>query len=80
MDIYSFDLKMTVVRSMVRDKVWIFRFFYHKVCFVLCPETRLGFFFLLKRQCASFPFCGLENRVGVLNILIKKISQFHSMA
>ena len=52
--------------------VFFFFFFYQKVCFVLCAETRLGFFFLLKRQCASFPFCGLKNRVGVLNILIKK--------
>ena len=30
MDIYSFDLKMVVFRSMVSDKVWIFTFFIRK--------------------------------------------------
>ena len=27
MDIYSFDLKMVVFRSMVKDNVWIFKIF-----------------------------------------------------
>ena len=30
MDIYSFDLKMVVFRSLVGDKVWIFTFFIRK--------------------------------------------------
>ena len=30
MDTYSFDLKMIVFRSMVRDKVWISTFFIRK--------------------------------------------------
>ena len=46
MDIYSFDLKMVVFRSMVRGKVWIFTFFIRKY----------ASFYALK-QGKDFSFC-----------------------
>ena len=53
MDTFSFDIKMTVFRSMVRQSMDFYTF-YQKVCFVVCAETRLAFFLFFDETMCKF--------------------------
>ena len=54
MDIYSFDLKMVVFRSMVRDKVWIFAFFIRKYASFCALKQGKDFSYFEETMC-KFP-------------------------
>ena len=54
MDIYSFDLKMVVFRSMVKDKAWIFVFFIRKYALFHRPKQSKDFSFF-EETISKFP-------------------------
>ena len=54
MDIYSFDLKMVVVRSMVGDKVWILNFFIRKYASLYAPK-QVRIFLSFEETMCKFP-------------------------
>ena len=54
MDIYSFDLKMVVFRSMVRDKLWIITFSIRKYALFYALNQGKDFSFFEETMC-KFP-------------------------
>ena len=78
-DIYSFDLKMVVFRSMVRDKVWFLTFLTEGIHRCMCRNKARIFLFFEETMC-KFPVVLPLNRIGIRNILVKKMGLFHSMA